>query len=341
MKLQAPRTQAAATTTTATVTTGAARVLSRQKLFYEAGADARSDRPAHVRAGSGCAIVDVPGQGKRLAVVQDDANFIALVDVKSAKVSFIELPAGPGGVRQFDQARGNKADKRDLESIASVVVDGHPALLCMGSGSLPRREAFVLVTLKNDGAVVEEFPAGAFFKGLHKHHAFAGDELNVEGLVVDGDRARFFNRGNGAGEAVDAVGEVSLQALLKHLRDPLLHAAPSLSRVQGFELGAIDGVRLTFTDATRHPDGRTLFLAAAEDSPNTYDDGDVKGAAIGVLDDDGGVTLVPLLDERGRPLRDKVEGITVDPTDPRRAFVVVDKDDPSAPAELLVVQLPA
>ncbi len=321
-------------------TTTAARVLSRQQLFYEAGADPARDRPAHVRAGSGCAIIDVPGRGKRLAVVQDDANFIALVDPKSGKVGHIELPAGACGLRQFDKARGNKADKLDLESMASVVVGGKPALFCMGSGSTARREVFVLVTLGKDGAVVEELKAAAFFKGLHNNPTFAGDELNVEGLVIDGDRARFFNRGNGAGVASDAVGEVSFSALLKHLRDPLLHGAPALTKVKDFDLGQVDGVRLTFTDATRHPDGRTIFLAAAEASPNTYDDGEVKGTAIGVLGEDGRTTIVPLLDERGRLLKDKVEGIAIDPNDPRRAFVVIDKDDAKAPAELLVVQLP-
>ncbi|MDP2341605.1 MAG: hypothetical protein Q8O67_11660 [Deltaproteobacteria bacterium] len=338
MKVAAPK--IAASVSEVKTSSTAARVLSRQKLFYEAGADASRDRPAHVRAGSGCAIVDVPGQGKRLAVVQDDANFIALVDTKTGKVGHIELPAGPGGLRQFDKLRGNKADKLDLESMASVVVDGKAALFCMGSGSTARREVFVLVTLGHEGPVVEELPAGSFFKGLHNNHMFAGDELNVEGLIVDGDRARFFNRGNGAGEASDAVGEVSFSALLRHLRDPLLHAAPPLGKVQDFDLGAIGGIRLTFTDATRHPDGRTVFLAAAEDSPNTYDDGEVKGTAVGILGDDGRTTIIPLLDERGAPLKDKVEGIAIDPNDPRRAFVVIDKDDPTAPAELLVVQLP-
>jgi hypothetical protein len=316
------------------------RVVSRQKLLYAAGADAAVDRPAHVRAGSGCTFVDVPGQGLRLAVVQDDAAFLALVDPKSGRTTSIELPAGPGGLRQFDTARGNKMDKLDLESLAAVELDGHPALVAMGSGSASVREVFVVVHLGDDGPRVEQLPAGAFFAALKKHKAFAGDELNVEGFVVDGERARFFNRGNGQGVAVDAVGEVSFPRLLEHLRDPLAHAAPTLREVRAFDLGAIDGTRLTFTDATRHPDGRTLFLAAAEASPNAIDDGEVMGCAIGVLHDDGTTTLVPLLDERGGPLRDKVEGIAIDPRDPKKAWIVVDKDDATAPAELLQVRLP-
>ena len=117
-------------------------------------------------------------------------------------------------------------------------------------------------------------------------------------------------------------------------------APPTLSKVKAFDLGAIDGTRLTFTDATRGHDGSVVFLAAAEASPNTYDDGEVKGTAVGVLKADGSVVTMPLLDERGRPLTDKVEGICLDPTDAKRAWVVVDKDDPGAAAELLIVQLP-
>jgi hypothetical protein len=335
---------------------GAARVEQRRALRYDDGADVHTDRPAHVRAGSGCAIITIPGLGRHLAVVQDDANFIALVQLDGAgrsgpangRVRQLTLPAGAGGLRQFDSSRSNKAAKFDLESIASLTVDGAPALLCMGSGSTAAREAFVLARFSATGEpTVEVFAAGAFFKGLAATRAFAGDQMNIEGMVIDADsqgveRVRFFNRGNGAGEAKDAIAEVPLAALLQHLRDPLLHAAPRPRQIHSVDLGTVDGTRLTFTDATRHPDGRTIFIAAAEASPNTYDDGVVKGCALGVLGDDGRVKqLVPILDEGGRPLTDKVEGIAIDPTDATRAFVVVDKDDPNAPAELLVVRLPA
>jgi hypothetical protein len=318
------------------------RVLSRRPLRYDAGADAGADRPAHVRAGSGCAFIDIPGVGRRLAVVQDDAHFIALVDVTRGRVEALPLPAGPDGLRQFDTVRGNKKDKLDLEALVSLTVDGRPALLAIGSGSggTARREHLVLCTFQDDGkAAIEVFAGGAFYRQLARAD-FTGDERNLEGAVVVGDRLRLFNRGNGAGEARDAVGEVSLPQLLRHLRDPLLHGAPPLSKVQELALGDVNGTRLTVTDATVHPDGRTLFLAAAEASPNTWDDGEVKGTALGVLGADGTTTLWPLLDEQGRSLTDKVEGIAVDPANPRRAFVVVDKDDPHAPADLLVVALP-
>src|SRR5690349_10209421 len=54
----------------------AAVMTARAPLTYAAGADAALDRPAHVRAASGIAWL-----GGRLAVVQDDASFVALVDL--------------------------------------------------------------------------------------------------------------------------------------------------------------------------------------------------------------------------------------------------------------------
>lgn len=334
----------------------AARVLSRRELRYSAGADTSRDRPAHVRSGSGCAFVEVPGLGRRLAVVQDDARFIALVDPGSQRVDCIDLPAGKGGVRQFDKLRGNKMDKLDLEACCALTIDGAPALLALGSGSAAPREVFVLTRFTAQGPVVEELPAAAFFGKLRAHRAFAGSELNVEGMAfLDGSQGstpggapggtlRLFNRGNGAadakGPAVDASCDLSLSSLLAYLRDPLAHAAPTPTNVRGYELGSIDGTRLTFTDATATKDG-VLFLAAAERSPNAIDDGEVVGTALGWLKPDGSQELVPILDEQGRTLTAKVEGVALDPAQPGKAFIVVDRDDPTAAAELLVVSLPS
>src|SRR5687767_6667079 len=80
-----------------------ARVLNRRPLLYSAGADPALDRPAHVRAGSGLAWV-----AGRLAVVQDDAHFLALIEPAQRSVEAISLPVGHAGLRQFDDVRRNK-----------------------------------------------------------------------------------------------------------------------------------------------------------------------------------------------------------------------------------------
>ncbi len=55
-------------------------------------------------------------------------------------------------------------------------------------------------------------------------------------------------------------------------------------RLQPYDLGAIDGVPLGFTDAAPLPGGAVLFTAAAEATDNAYDDGACRGSAIGLLD---------------------------------------------------------
>jgi len=109
-----------------------ARVVSRTPLLYTHGPDLSLDRPAHVRAGSALTRL---GCG-RLAVVQDDASFLGLVDPETQACTGLPLPAD-GGVRLFDDTRGNKKRKLDLEACI-LTADG--AMLAFGSGSTSTRE---------------------------------------------------------------------------------------------------------------------------------------------------------------------------------------------------------
>src|SRR5690606_19389198 len=104
-------------------------------LLYAQGADPALDRPAHVRAGSGLAWL-----GPRLVVVQDDASFLALLDAPDAPVSAVALDHVAHGRRQFDDQRGNKKSKLDLEACTVVCGRGDERMIAWGSGSLPIRE---------------------------------------------------------------------------------------------------------------------------------------------------------------------------------------------------------
>lgn len=303
-----------------------AAVTGRRSLRYAAGADPADDRPGHVRAASAVAWL-----GGRLAIVQDDAAFVALLNPREGRVDAVALPVDDG-VRLFDERRGNKARKLDLE--ACVAVDGE--LIAFGSGSSPARERIVRV--RRDGRV-EVVDGSAFYARLRARPDFAGSELNVEGAVLDRGRLRLFQRGNGAPrdglEPVDAIGDVDAAALWAWFDGG---TAPSLDDVTPVTLGSIGGVRLTFTDAALAPEG-IRFLAAAEDSPDAVRDGPVAGVAVGTLPVAGGppaeIRWTPILDSAAEPLLDKAEGLVLDPADPRRGWVVVDRDDPDAPAELL------
>ena len=132
---------------------------------------------------------------------------------------------------------------------------------------------------------------------------------------------------------------------------------PAPSDAVAHELGTAGGGRLNFTDACCGH-GRLLVTAAAEASPNAVDDGAVVGCALGAFD---GVAfrMPPLVDADGAVFVGKPEvgarasllrraaasrlcrrqGIALDARDASRAYLIVDKDDETAAAELLVVRL--
>lgn len=299
-----------------------------QPLRYAAGADPASDRPAHVRAASA-----VRRWQGRLVLVQDDVNVLALRD-EAGRVDPRLLPWGEGQRRTFDEGRGNKAAKLDLEA-GLVLPDGR--FVALGSGSTPRRERVVVAW--PDGRV-ELREGAALYAALRAEAGFSGAELNLEGATVVGDRLWLVQRGNGAAtaaaEPIDATAELDLAAWVAWLdgHGPL----PPLTCVTTYDLGTIEGVRLGFTDAATLPDGRVAFVAAAEASPDSVRDGEVLGCRFGVIAGDEVLTC-DVTDASGEASRLKLEGLEpaasgdVDGA-AMRLWVAVDMDRPDHPAML-------
>jgi hypothetical protein len=316
----------------------AARVVRTVQLVYAADPDGMLDRPAHVRAGSGLAWV-----GGELLCVQDDANFVARVDPETGRAHPVTLPAGEGGLRQFDDTRGNKGFKLDLEA-CTAVPDGRGGemLLALGSGSSGRRERILRVgDAPAAHPYVELREAITFYARLREAREFSGSELNVEGAVWRGGHVLLLNRGNGAAvdghSPVDATCEVDWAALLAYLDGPGGNPAPAPQSIRQYDLGTIDGWRLGFTDAAAVGDA-LVYTATAEASPNAVDDGPVAGSALGVIGADGDVRWTELEYATGGRFDGKVEGLARG-TRPGTMYVVVDRDDPHRPSELCEVEL--
>jgi hypothetical protein len=305
--------------------------VSEQRLNYRDGADPAEDRPAHVRAASGLGWLD-----GRLAIVQDDANFVGLWS-PGGEVAALPLPRGPGGKRQFDPKRGNKKQKLDLEAAATTRVDGKDVVVMFGSGSAEAREVIVRVTAP--GAVrVDRAPE--LYAALRARREFSGSEMNIEGAAILPDgRFKLFQRGNGAKrdglEPVNATIELKWPELEAWLDRKPGAQLPELGAVVSYDLGKVNGVRLTFTDAAPAPGGRVVFLASAEDSPDAIEDGPVVGSAVGVIEPSGKARYALL--EGGEPL--KLEGVTLDRARRDRAYLVADPDDPDKPGVLLTAEL--
>lgn len=318
-----------------------ARVVRRLPMTYAEGADPSADRPAHVRAASGLAWV-----GDRLAVIQDDAAFLALVDPATGLASAMPLPAGAGGVRLFDDARGNKAQKADHEVLVAIAGEDGPMLLALGSGSTDRREQAALFTGVARGTPdVRIVHLPRLYAALREARDFSGSEMNVEGGIHLGAVLRLFARGNGAprdGRApVDATCDLDWATLRRHLDAPDRAPVPDVRRIVQYDLGALGGARLGFTDAVADEDGAILYLAAAEDSPDATRDGAVAGSALGtIVERDGNLEArwTELCDADGGPLALKAEGL-VSGRERGQLWVVVDHDAHDRPSELCEVRL--
>lgn len=331
-----------------------ARIVARRALrFADGEAAVRAGVTAHVRAASGLAWMhDWRGQGPRLVLAQDDASAFALVAPESASVGceLVVLPHAVDGHRVFEARRGNKKAKLDLECCVAMELRGEHVVVAFGSGSTSARERAVVLEGSGRAVLVE---LGDLYAEL-RAAPWLASELNIEGAARLRDTLVLVQRGNGealtgATDALDATVLVDLAEVVARLEGR--GRTPKLATAVRWDLGALDAVRLTFTDAVAAPnDEGIVFVASAEASPNAYDDGVVTGAALGFIEasalrgDPGAAWWVRLVDADGAPSRAKVEGVALERPDARtheRLWLTVDRDDPDAPAELLEVLIEA
>jgi hypothetical protein len=135
-----------------------ARIERHTQLYYDNDAAGGIERPAYVRAGSSLACI-----AEYIAVVQDDTNFVALIDVNRGRATSLPLPAGPGGDRVFDKAHGNTRHKFDLEACMAIPHDDGALLVAIGSGSTPKREWIIVVHWRDHAAPEVSVYGGSAF----------------------------------------------------------------------------------------------------------------------------------------------------------------------------------
>lgn len=278
-------------------------------------------RPLHVSAASGLVRVC-----DHLYVISDDTQHIA---------DFHDEPLAPGSlIRVFEGSLPapkelRKKAKRDLEALAHLPASAehpHGALIAFGSGSRANRQLGVVLGLGSEGNVLERVRQ-VDLSALYQSFRDRIGELNIEGATVLGTQLVFFNRGHKHGSSNASIALPLVEAM------QYLDAGDRRElniRVRTYDLGSIDGIVLSFTDASALPSGELVFTAVAEDSEDSYQDGRCAGAAVGVINAAGELAILQHLRE---PY--KVEG--VQPwleTDGIHLLLVTDPDDASVPSAL-------
>jgi hypothetical protein len=236
------------------------------------------------------------------------------------------------GHEVFSETTGTKELKPDLE--AALAVDG--GVLMLGSGSTPARMRAVLLT---PGAEPVVGDLGDLYARVAATLEVAPDALNLEGACVVGDRLRWFQRGLPAAGVPTASVDVDLRPLIDAVTGSGRVSRVEVVDARRYALESPEGLALAVTDAVALPDGRIVVSAAAEDSPNTYDDGPVLGSALALLDGQVTLATVSLPEPDGRIA--KVEGLAVMEWDDHggRLLATVDADDAAVPSALLTLDV--
>lgn len=245
-------------------------------------------------------------------VADDELGLLAVPDRGEA----FTIPLLPGVLPATPAER--KAAKPDLEALCRWPGDG---LLALGSGSTPARERACLLRAV-DGDMSRGTVTILDLAPLYARLAGGFPALNLEGAAVRGDALLLFQRGNGPGNH-GAIVELDLAAALR-ASDAGAPWGPELLRsIRNVELGDRGGTPLGFTDASPLPDGSLVFVAAAEASADTYNDGLVTGAAIGRMAPDGRLLWLRDLPDAG-----KLEGVHAELEGERlHVWLVADADD--------------
>lgn len=160
-----------------------------------------------------------------------------------------------------------KKDKADFEALTYF----QDTVYVFGSGSTSKRNKMVEFDLQQKKKTATNNLAD-LYAVMQNFASIKPEEFNIEGVIHDGENWYFFNRGNG----------ISNKNTLFSLHAKKLDQEFSLLS-NDYKLPKIKGVRTSFTDATLI-DNKIYFLASAEDTKSTYDDGEVLGSIIGRID---------------------------------------------------------
>jgi hypothetical protein len=282
-----------------------------------------------------CAASAVVRRGDFTYVIGDDELELAVFALSAGEPGELrrvmdgELPSDP------DE---RKRDKPDLEALTAMPpFDGAPygGLFGLGSGSKRSRDRGFFWELAADGSLTGE-PREIDLKPLYEELRGEIEELNIEGAAVLGGRFALFHRGN-ADRSENAVAELRLDRVLDSLTGDRDLDPHELDRITAYDLGELDGVRLSFSDATALADDLVVFTASAEGSGSSYEDGSIRGSVVGTIDAKGGIKRLRTIDRRW-----KVEGVhaAMDAGVLDLVFVC-DQDSEDEPSPLLSATMPA
>lgn len=195
-----------------------------------------------------------------LHVIGDNSAYFYEYEFKSSALKRYALSENPA-------EHIAKKLKPDFEALAFY----EDSFYLFGSGSTENRTKMVQLNASTKEVIAVK-DLSDLYKSMQGLAGLSAENFNIEGVVYAGDHWYFFNRGNGD----------SGQNIVFTLSGKQLTAKAKIT-FKRLQLPKIKGVRTSFTDAIKLDD-KLYFLAAAENTNSTYNDGEVLGSIIGRID---------------------------------------------------------
>jgi hypothetical protein len=266
--------------------------------------------------------------------ISDDQLALETFTLSSAEPHSF-YPLFPGTLPSDSKER--KSLKPDLEALIFLKEDLHPpfgAILAIPSGSTALRCHGALVPLQ-EMHELSSHPIAIDFSPLFRHLNSLFQELNIEGILKAVSEIKLFQRGNGS-LAQNGIIDLNLDIFLKELIESHTVSADCFQSSSLIELPKLNGVQVSFTDAANFQfseKSQLWFLAVAENTKSTFEDGPFSGSILGCLN-----SQHELIYQSELNCQEKPEGLWLDSND--SFYVVTDSDNAQKPSQMFRGQLP-
>jgi hypothetical protein len=191
-----------------------------------------------------------------LLIIGDNSGFLYEYQIDSKELNRHALIENPS-------ENILKKDKPDFEAITHFEEN----VYVFGSGSTEKRNKMVQFNIQNKSTTSTDLTD--LYVVMQSFGEIKREDFNIEGAIYNGEDWFLLNRAN---------GKSNKNTLFTINGKNLTNEFQILSN--NYKLPKIKGVRSSFTDAVLI-DNSIYFLATAEDTASTYDDGEVLGSLIG------------------------------------------------------------
>ena len=251
-------------------------------------------------------------------IISDDAPWLFKIDLTSKDYTTIPLIDADITLHRIPKKR-----KPDYEALCMLKIDDTDYLLAFGSGSRsPMRDALLVISLE-DPQQQKKIPLSHFYGSLRSGNS---KTINIEGAVSNEKDIFLMDREH------NLLYQFSISDLLDFIKSNGTLLPPQiLSHSVMFpgEAGARISGGCLLNDTT------LLFCASVENTQDAFNDGDIHGSFIGLLNlnEMNLVSITSVTNTKGIPLPDKIESVDIAgkyPDGDYKIWAIADNDDGSS-----------